>query len=1002
MTDILGQILGDYQIEALLGAGPAGQTFRGRQLRLNRPVAIKIIDARVAAQPQFAERFTRTVRAAAGLDHPHIVKIYNSGQLGRRYFIAEELLPDGSLRALLLRQPRPGGPLPLPLARELLRQAADALAYAHARQVTHGGVKPDNLLLASAGAAAPDRYTLKLSDFGMAQLAQGDGPPVGAPAYMAPEQLAGQPPDPRSDVYSLGIVLYQVCTGYVPFAVRSLDEARTKHSQAPPTPPHIVQPDLPAEIETLILRCLAKRPDDRPSAADVAAALSPAQRDGASATAPTTVVVPPVSAPAAAEATVIQAGGPKVQVFDAQNRLLRTVDLTGAGLTAGRSGDNAIPLEDSAISRHHLRIDWDGQQVTVTDLGSSNGSLLGGMRLPPNIARPWPWSAPLQVGPFRLQLIPPPAGPSDATTVDPLLAGLLAGAPGVATAIGSRIRVYLTQEHMTLTPGEPAILRLTLTNQSPTPEVATLSVEGVPGDWLQGLDQPILLAPGVPTPVDVRILVPRAPESLAGDYPVVIRARGSSDDSPGMANARWSVRRFAASTLTVVPPAARGTSIGSYRVTLRNNGNARSGYLLSVEGGSELDPVFSADELVLEPGQIESVDLQVRAPSRLFGWQRSYQFTVRSDGGDEPPQRVLVEFLSQPLIPLWVIPVALAVLALLYLLLRWLITASNPPPPVPTPVGTAQPTAAPTAPATPTEPPTALPTIAPTAMPQPGAPVVEIFSVTPDVVAPGQVVTVSWKVSGAERVMIAQFGDVTPEGTRPFRPEQTTDFKLTAVAPGGATTTAIDRVLVVQPSATPAPPSPTPAPPSPPPASPTPAPPSPTPVPPSPPPASPTPVPPPTINLLDLAPGATWLSNGGPIQFGPPATPGAGWADFRGQVQLQDGNTYPTTLAMAPPQPQDAFVEGRYNLTPIQPGHSLLADIGFEQGARTSGVTVQIEFSGEQIYRSDITPSRRLASIRVDLSRFAGRAGTLTLRVLSKGDVAQDVLYWVAPRVAAQ
>ncbi len=224
--------------------------------------------ATLAANPAFRARFLQEMKSTAALKHPNIVEIYEVGEQDGSLYLAMELMPDGSLRTLLQRNA--GKPLPLLLGLDLVRQAAEGLAAAHAQGMVHGDVKPDNLLLTllSRSSLGIERYLLKISDFGLARLAAESGlastdVPWGTPAYMSPEQCQSKSLDGRSDLYSLGVVLYEVATGYLPFQIDNFDDAFAKHVNTPPPSPRQVRPDLPPRLEAIILRCLAKRPEER-------------------------------------------------------------------------------------------------------------------------------------------------------------------------------------------------------------------------------------------------------------------------------------------------------------------------------------------------------------------------------------------------------------------------------------------------------------------------------------------------------------------------------------------------------------------------------------------------------------------------------------------------------------------------------------------------------------------------------------------------------------------
>lgn len=328
MADLVGQTLGNYRIESRLGAGGMGEVYRAVHVRLNRPAALKVLHANQAGDPTFQARFLREARAAAALSHPNIVEVFDFGEQDGASYLVMELIPDGSLRTLL-RQRSTGQGWSLGLGVDLVRQAAEGLAYAHAHGMVHRDIKPDNLLLhrldslsSSERGASAERYELKISDFGLARLVDDGGEltvtgmVMGTPTYMSPEQCQGGAIDGRSDLYSLGVVLYEVATGSPPFRVKSLSEAVFKHISTPPVPPREIRPDLPVTLEEIILRCLEKQPEDRfATGTELAEALDGAlgdtelrtiittKRDSATPATPTPAALADSTAPTVAEST---------------------------------------------------------------------------------------------------------------------------------------------------------------------------------------------------------------------------------------------------------------------------------------------------------------------------------------------------------------------------------------------------------------------------------------------------------------------------------------------------------------------------------------------------------------------------------------------------------------------------------------------------------------------------------------------------------------------------
>ena len=257
----LQQALGkQFTVGPLLGQGGFAVVFRARDHALNRDVAVKVMDAAGAPSPLLAERFVREAQTIARLEHPNIVPIYEVGQPGDLLYIVMRCVDGPSLRQLLGANKR----LSIGDAARVARAVADALAYAHTESIVHRDVKPDNILLDRRG-------HVLVTDFGIAKAAQAataaqlttEGMIIGTPQYMSPEQAAGDEVDGRSDIYSLGIVLYQMLTGGPPFDGDS--SAKIIAQQLTAIPPDIrrARPDVTPELAAVLERTLAKDPTDR-------------------------------------------------------------------------------------------------------------------------------------------------------------------------------------------------------------------------------------------------------------------------------------------------------------------------------------------------------------------------------------------------------------------------------------------------------------------------------------------------------------------------------------------------------------------------------------------------------------------------------------------------------------------------------------------------------------------------------------------------------------------
>jgi serine/threonine protein kinase len=283
-ADELGR-LGSYRLLKVLGQGGMGMVFHAEDTVLSRPVALKLIKPALAQSASYRQRFLREAKAAASVRHDHVVTIYQAGEQGGVVYLAMELLHGETLEDRVKRE----GKLPIPEVLRLGRQIAEGLAAAHAKGLIHRDVKPGNIWLEArpeggeprtegkADLLAPHASLLapraKLLDFGLARAVEGNaqltsaGDIVGTPAYMSPEQANGEAATERSDLFSLGSVLYRICTGEVPFkGEKPLQVLRAVAHDQPPAPQNL-NPKVPAGLSDLVLALLAKEPANRPASA---------------------------------------------------------------------------------------------------------------------------------------------------------------------------------------------------------------------------------------------------------------------------------------------------------------------------------------------------------------------------------------------------------------------------------------------------------------------------------------------------------------------------------------------------------------------------------------------------------------------------------------------------------------------------------------------------------------------------------------------------------------
>jgi serine/threonine-protein kinase len=255
-TDLVGRTLGPYALERLLGQGGFAWAFVGREPD-GTPVAVKVLKPRYAGDPQFESRFRNESETAAKLEHPNIIRIRSVAKSGEHVYFAMDLCAD-SLGARIARE----GPLPEEDILRIARDIAAALDFAHRQGVIHRDLKPDNVLIRSDGAAV-------LTDFGIARAVSGYvastgvNMTIGTPQYLSPEQAQGRPLDQRVDFYALGVTLYKAATGEVPFLSSDWFELARMHVEEPPRSLRRKRPELSKRFERVVMKCLAKHPDDR-------------------------------------------------------------------------------------------------------------------------------------------------------------------------------------------------------------------------------------------------------------------------------------------------------------------------------------------------------------------------------------------------------------------------------------------------------------------------------------------------------------------------------------------------------------------------------------------------------------------------------------------------------------------------------------------------------------------------------------------------------------------
>jgi serine/threonine protein kinase len=662
MKTLIGKTLGRYEIIDLLGEGGMGTVFRARDVTLRRDVAIKVMHPQYIRQQDFRQRFLQEAQTAARLDHASIVPVYDFGQQEDLLYIVMKFVPGDNLQQLLKDMRTQKQWIPLDETLQVVIQVCQALDYAHRHGVLHRDIKPANIMLEPEPCEGlPFRPVL--TDLGLAKLAEGGletqtGTSMGTPAYMSPEQAMGNEIDSRSDVYSLGILLYELAVGRLPFQIRTITEAIRCHTQEPPPPPRSLRPELPEFLETIILKALEKDPANRyVDAAGLAHDLkeiAPSLTD---------VVGPTVMEESVSLMTQYQQsllvqrraslfrefpvstealGQDCIQIID-PDKTSRTIQIEKRVITVGRDPENDIVLKDDKVSREHARIELKEGQYWITDLNSTNGTLIGHARLLANVPEGYSPGATLRMGDTFLminlaqeQAEPPPsqdkevASPADET---------------------ERIGLHLENAQLAVEPGRSVNTTLSLHNQGKLVDTFHINAHGLPDGWVKSVE-PVYLMNGERRDVTLTIYVPRQPQSRAGRYPFTIKV--TSQDDPNQSKeikATLTVAAYSEYKSSLYPQKVRAGE--SARVTVENLGNCQQAYNLTWQDrGDEL--AFSPPRSQLRVVEGQSAATEFRAEPRKKRWiggEKSHTITAQISTTAGNGQSLSGEVISRGLIP---------------------------------------------------------------------------------------------------------------------------------------------------------------------------------------------------------------------------------------------------------------------------------------------------------------------------------------------------------------
>jgi len=430
MTDLTNKTLGNFSISHTLGTGGMGTVYKARDTMLDIPVAIKVMHPQFAQQTSLQQRFQQEARSAAAVEHPNIVRVRHFDQQGPHLYMVMEYIPGDNLRDILNALLEKKEWLVLPEALTLVRTVCLAISHAHCSGVIHRDIKPANIML------KPDEeseygYRPVITDLGLAKMMGAAGITqtdeiMGTPAYMSPEQVLGpnEAIGAASDIYALGVLLYELATSTPPFRATRISEVINYHTQEPATypDPQTLRPDLPDAIESIMRRALMRQPSERfASANEMGIALDRMLQQRLPHTLPTSVSTVRGLATVHQQSIIAQRGHSLLDQFEHAPPSPTTQDgiqiVTPSGnvqflpidfmpITVGREEDNRLVLrDDPKLSRYHACIEYEDDVFYALDNASTNGVYLDERILPPNQRTEWPAGSILRIGNHHLRII---------------------------------------------------------------------------------------------------------------------------------------------------------------------------------------------------------------------------------------------------------------------------------------------------------------------------------------------------------------------------------------------------------------------------------------------------------------------------------------------------------------------------------------------------------------------------------------------------------------------
>lgn len=646
-----------------LGQGGMGAIYEAEDQHTGNRVAIKVMHDHLANHPQFRERFIQEAQSVADLHHPNIVRVLEHSPATGRLYIVMELISGGSLRDYVNRLRHPMSP---DEAIPIVQQIAEALHYAHDHHVIHRDVKPENILLKPGTGHNPRAYTAMLTDFGLAKIADSvaetmTGRPFGTFAYMSPEQCKGEKVDRRSDIYSLGIVFYELIAGYLPFEPKTIFEAYTMHVQKAVPSLRLIVPDISPTLERTIQISLAKDRESRfRSAQEFSQALQAfvVDLDGGYKTEPPIAtpinqIAPPIKNVVPVDRTAQQSrhvipapheygvtnielsalpslamsAAParqedRVHILDSTGQIFQYV-IDKERFRIGRSSQVDIRLSGRYVSREHAIVERrsDGT-YWVKDTGSMNPAFIGDYQTSPDRAIEWQYDQEMRLGQAVLTLeagrIKQIAEPEEVIKDDNHL-----------FEPTSMVEVSMKPRNQKVIPGQQVTFSVQVKNGSNEVDHIRLDLRGIPAQWGKIEHERLQIPANGELETTVTFSPPRDASSRASRHAFTLRAH-SANTRLELCKIRGFLHMETFQDFTAIMHPQRLQHSGIVTVQVKNQGNTRTEYRLSGRDNENALSFFATPpRFSLEPGQSLQIPIEIKPRmENLVHGAKPFLFTI--------------------------------------------------------------------------------------------------------------------------------------------------------------------------------------------------------------------------------------------------------------------------------------------------------------------------------------------------------------------------------------